>query len=198
MLETMQKNPRPTRAEVADVTNAVLEGADAVMLSGESANGNYPVESVSMQATIVRNAEEWAMSRALRIAAISEDEDPPGLDTELEGASAAACFLAERMGASAIVVQEDTEGYLTRAVSRQRPAVPIAAISDSIKVCRQLSISRSVQPVFYEHLHAVESAAELRALAERENDGLVSESDSVVIVRLANPDVGTTTSIEIV
>ena len=66
MLETMQKNPRPTRAEVADVTNAVLDGADAVMLSGESANGKYPVESVATQASIVAKAEDWLVSRGSR------------------------------------------------------------------------------------------------------------------------------------
>merc|ERR1719198_1430639 len=60
MLESMQKNPRPTRAEVADVTNAVLELADAVMLSGESANGQYPDSSVGMQQSIITHAEEWA------------------------------------------------------------------------------------------------------------------------------------------
>ena len=65
MLESMQKNPRPTRAEVADVTNAVLELADAVMLSGESANGKYPSESIAMQASICEHAEDWAFSRGL-------------------------------------------------------------------------------------------------------------------------------------
>ena len=59
MLESMQKNPRPTRAEVADVTNAVLEMADAVMLSGESANGQYPDTAVGMQANIAKWAEKW-------------------------------------------------------------------------------------------------------------------------------------------
>merc|ERR1711988_1333995 len=60
MLESMQKNPRPTRAEVSDVTNAVLELADAVMLSGESANGQYPDGSVGMQQSIITHAEDWA------------------------------------------------------------------------------------------------------------------------------------------
>merc|ERR1711871_1408286 len=59
MLESMQKNPRPTRAEVADVTNAVLEQADAVMLSGESANGQYPVDTIGMQTNIITWAEKW-------------------------------------------------------------------------------------------------------------------------------------------
>ena len=137
MLETMQKNPRPTRAEVADVTNAVLDGADAVMLSGESANGKYPVESVATQASIVAKAEDWLVSRGISLTpdAIDDAEDVMSIFSQhQEGLCAAACFLAERIGADGIIVFEEGWGEISRAVSRHRPEVPIAVLCESMKV----------------------------------------------------------------
>ena len=155
MLESMQKNPRPTRAEVADVTNAVLEGADAVMLSGESANGKYPSEAVGMQADIIAHTEEWALARGMDMGSVLDEElaeaaveEEEELDAHTDSIGDAACVLAERIGAAAIVVWEGGDGRLARAIAKHRPAMPISALSDSVKVCRQLSISRGVEPLY--------------------------------------------------
>merc|ERR1719203_2501330 len=106
MLESMQKNPRPTRAEVADVTNAVLEGADAVMLSGESANGQYPDTSVGMQSNIIGWAEKWQREQD-EYPSYSVEPDALG---ELYGTAQSAVVMAEGKDAGAIVVVETGTG----------------------------------------------------------------------------------------
>jgi len=129
------------------------------MLSGESANGQFPIESVSTQADIVCSSETWAKERGLSSAAGPLDRggymSAEVSEMEAEGdftdsVSAAACFLAERINAAAVVVIEEGFGEMARAVSKHRPSVPIIAISDSMKVCRQLSISRGVYPQYLE------------------------------------------------
>jgi pyruvate kinase len=145
-------SPRvPVGWQVADVTNAVLEGADAVMLSGESANGQYPAESVAMQAAICEHTEGWAFSRGTSVlpegsAVTAEMEGAPGMEYDhSEGLGAAACLLAQHVGASAIVCYDEMDtGRLARGVARHRPPMPIAAISPSLKICRQLAVSRGV------------------------------------------------------
>ena len=163
MLESMQKNPRPTRAEVADVTNAVLEGADCVMLSGESANGQYPAQSVAMQASICATAEQWARDRgqltpegattlsdidACLMAKHEHSLDQGGWP-EQQALAAAACFLAERVGASCVVVADEdgSFGDLAKAVAAHRPTMPVAALCQDVRVARQLAIWRGVVPL---------------------------------------------------
>ena len=115
MLESMQKNPRPTRAEVADVTNAALDLADAVMLSGESANGDYPDLAIRTQQDILEAAEAW-----------DDELYEPDLD-ELspEYALARACVEAQRVSdADSIVVIDTERGDMTRRVARSRRTCP--------------------------------------------------------------------------
>jgi len=128
MLESMQKNPRPTRAEVSDVTNAVLEQADAVMLSGESANGQYPDTSVGMQTSIISHSEKWQRE---------QDEYPsytvePDALGDLYATAQSAVVMAEGKDAGAIVVVESGDGATTRALSAVRPDVPVVAICPSM------------------------------------------------------------------
>ena len=143
ILESMQKNPRPTRAEVSDVTNAVLEQADAVMLSGESANGQYPDGAVSMQTNIISWTEKWQR----------EQNEFPMYSVEPEalgdhyGIAQSAVVLAEGSDAGAIIVVETGTGELTRAVAAVRPDVPVVSICSNLKVCRQLIIGRAIYPI---------------------------------------------------
>jgi pyruvate kinase len=162
MLESMQKNPRPTRAEVADVTNAVLELADAVMLSGESANGQYPDSSVGMQQSIITHAEDWARTND-EYPMYSVDPDALGENFAL---AESAVVLAEGSEASAIVVVETGNGDLTRAISACRPDVPVVSVTPSLKVARQLMVNRRVFPI--------NSSGD--ALKEARDSGVVTDS----------------------
>ena len=167
MLESMQKAPRPTRAEVSDVTNAVLDGADCVMLSGESANGKYPVESVKMMASIVRKTEEW-MPPISDLDVLAE-----GSDSAADSVAASAVFGAEKLGAGLIVVRGDASGDLSRLVAKFRPSMPVVALVGSAKAARQLSIHRGVFPT----LLALEEA-----LPAAKAQGLIEAGDAVVTV----------------
>mmetsp|Transcript_57188 Transcript_57188/g.66864 ORF Transcript_57188/g.66864 Transcript_57188/m.66864 type:complete len:614 (-) Transcript_57188:121-1962(-) len=152
MLESMTKNPRPTRAEVADVTNAVYDGADAVMLSGETAKGKYPVESVKTMNDIIHSSEQFTISRPdLSNSARFHSSLFTGRRSEKAGsaitavAKAAVAAAQERHVTAIIVVTE--KGSLPKMVSAFRPNVPIVAVVPNAKVGRQLQIFRGVHPV---------------------------------------------------
>lgn len=124
-----------------------------MMLSGESANGQYPAESIAMQAAICEHTEGWAVARGISMlpdGSLPEEEMGSVLedDDHAKGIGAAACLLAQHVEASAILCFDAVDtGRLARAIARHRPPMPIAAMSDSVKICRQLAISRGVSPL---------------------------------------------------
>ena len=138
MLESMIHNPRPTRAEASDVANAVLDGSDAVMLSGESAVGRYPVEAVSVMRRIVQAAE------AQRAAEPLMPFHTESLADVTQGVAASACVLANQLGASAIA-SVTLSGSMARKLSRFRPRTPIFAFSQYAPVLRRLMLHWGVQ-----------------------------------------------------
>ncbi|KAJ0392273.1 hypothetical protein ATCC90586_011157 [Pythium insidiosum] len=139
MLESMLNNPRPTRAEVSDVGNAVLDGADAVMLSGEMANGKYPVESVRTMMTIIKEADSLLERQQYQF-----EWDPATSD--VESVASSAVKTANEMNAQLLIVLTET-GYTARMVAKYKPKVPVMCFTPSKKIGRQLQIHRGLYPV---------------------------------------------------
>lgn len=145
MLDSMIREPRPTRAEATDVANAVFDGTDAVMLSGETSAGNFPVESVRTMVSIVNAAESQfgIVERKLNYKAVRDDFT--------DAIAESACSLATYVDASFIVSVTNT-GTTSRALSKYRPQVPIYALTESGDVARKLQLVWGVIPVEVEEL----------------------------------------------
>jgi len=141
MLESMVSSPRPTRAEASDVANAIFDGTSAVMLSGETAAGKYPVESLQMMARIAQKAEENT-DYARRFA--TRRRTTPSLSIT-NAISHATCTTAHDLGASAIV-SITKSGHTARMVSKFKPACAIIGITHSPKMRRQLALSWGIYP----------------------------------------------------
>jgi pyruvate kinase len=152
MLDSMVNNPRPTRAEVSDVANAILDGTDAVMLSNETAVGSYPVEAVATMATIAQRIEQEDICNKIL----------SGNTTSIPNAiSSAVSQIAEELNAAAIMTLTKT-GATARNVSKFRPHTPILAVTPHVDVARQLQLVWGVQPLLILDLpntrHTFESA----------------------------------------
>jgi len=160
MLDSMMKNPRPTRAEAADVANAIYDGTSAIMLSGETAAGLYPIESLETMVRIANKAEEDIDYRK-RFFDHKRKENPDITDA----ISHATCTTAHDLNAAAIVTVTKS-GKSARMISRYRPACDIIGCATEAKVCRQLNLSWGVTPVIVEEMkdvfelfkHAIEEA----------------------------------------
>jgi pyruvate kinase len=176
MLESMIENPRPTRAEASDVANAVLDGSDAVMLSGETAAGKYPVRTVEVMAEIIRTAE--ANRRLLGSWQAASQSDPQG-DILTQAIAHMAVHLADEVGAVAIACLTHS-GNTARAVARHRPEVPVYAFTDNQRVVGQLALSwgtRGIGIPFQYHTDDGVGTVR-RMLTER---GLARPGDRIVI-----------------
>lgn len=169
MLESMISSSRPTRAEVADVSAAVGDGYDAVMLSGETAVGQDPVGAVTAMSRICTAAEEET-----GLPNVFADANPA-----VAAVTAAATALAKRVGADSILALTFT-GYSARLLAACRPACPIVAVTPDAGVARSLNLSRAVRPVTLSRDPDV-GVAITEALAECRRRGLVAASDKVVI-----------------
>ncbi|WP_139902474.1 pyruvate kinase [Clostridium thermarum] len=174
MLESMIKNPRPTRAESSDVANAVFDGTSAVMLSGESAAGKYPIESVKTMARICMKAEE-SIDYGKRLASMQFDM----MDNITNAISYATCTTALHLK-SAAIISVTHSGETARMISRFRPSCPIIAPTDSQRVQRQLHLSWGVVPCLVESLSTIEEMFEAGVQKALEVN-LVKNGDIVVI-----------------
>lgn len=168
MLDSMQTSPQPTRAEVSDVANAVIDEADCVMLSNETATGQFPIETVAMMAEIIADTEHSPF----------DDLMPSSPRQNQDSLAAEVRHVAERAGAT-IIITATHDGEIARHISHFRPQVPIVAVTDSERVARQLSVVSGVYAVF----GSVESEESVLATARDYcvARGLAKASDSAVV-----------------
>ncbi|MBL0386260.1 pyruvate kinase [Tumebacillus sp. ITR2] len=193
MLDSMERNPRPTRAEASDVANAIFDGTDAIMLSGETAAGKYPAEAVATMARIAERAEEALFGRLVP-ARTSTIEAQAGSITD--AMSHAVATVAKELKAHAIVTATSS-GHTARMVSKHRPSTPIIATTDREEVSRRLLVSWGVYPVLTKKAKTTDELLSVSvegALAS----GLVDHGDLLVItagVPVGQP--GTTNMIKV-
>ncbi|MDY6012962.1 pyruvate kinase [Clostridium sp.] len=173
MLDSMIRNPRPTRAEVSDVANAILDGTDAIMLSGESANGSYPVEAVRTMAKIAEEAEKQLK---YEVAVSKATNHIPAISGVI---SRAACNAASELHASAIVSSTQS-GATAKRLSQCRPECPIIAVTPDQTVARQLAFSWGVYPIVAERVESTDEMMNNSVEIAKEN-GFVKSGDTVVI-----------------
>ncbi|WGK70361.1 pyruvate kinase [Candidatus Haliotispira prima] len=170
MLESMQQNPRPTRAEVSDVANAVLDGSDAVMLSGETAAGMYPVESVRIMTSICERIEAEVDYPKFLDNALSYKDHENLLPYTI---ASAVCHVSQHLGAKAIVTPSKS-GITPRLVSKFRPHPPIIVITEDAKVATTLALHYGVYVVLHHFVQDYHTLVEKCQKVSKEYLGLES------------------------
>jgi pyruvate kinase len=178
MLESMIANARPTRAEATDVANAILDGTDAVMLSGETARGAYPLEAVRMMATIATEVERTYPHTAVRRLR-AEDADRSAGDIIATSIAEAAVRIADRLALRVIVTPTST-GNTARYVSTYRPQARVIGMTPFASVARRMALSWGVESLVvppYPVIDALISVAEERVVAE----GIADSGETIII-----------------
>jgi pyruvate kinase len=173
MLQTMMEHPRPTRAEASDVANAILDGTDAVMLSGETAVGRYPIKAAETMARICANAE--AHLPRSRLLEHSDD----GHESITGAISASAVEIANEVGAQAIITAT-MSGTTARMVARHRPSVPVVAVTLSQSTLYRLALVWGVVPVEVPEFKTTDEMVDMMIQAAH-REGLVARGDRVVL-----------------
>jgi pyruvate kinase len=175
MLESMITSPVPTRAEVSDVSTAIFEGADAIMLSAESAAGQYPVEAVATMNRIAEEVERDPLYRTIIDAQRSEPEA-----TGADAIAAAARQIAETLELSAVICWTSSGATALR-VSRERPKSPVVAISPNVATCRRLALSWGVHSILAEDARDLDDMVN-RACRLASRDAFAQLGQRVIIV----------------
>jgi pyruvate kinase len=174
MLDSMMRNPRPTRAEASDIANAIFDGTDSIMLSGETANGKYPIEAVTTMARIAETAEN-----ELNYEAALKKKRKAHIPNVPNAISLATCNTAMELNASAIITATQS-GHTAKIVSKYRPECPIIAVTPYETVARKLALNWGVFPIIAEKVEATDELIHKSvdiALAT----GYVKKGDLVVI-----------------
>ena len=174
MLESMTHNPRPTRAEVTDVANAIFDGTSAIMLSGETAAGKYPIETVKMMHRIAVTAENSLNYERIAVAVAREH------DLTITNAIAhATCSMALEMNAQ-VIVTATSSGETSRALSKYKPKAPIVAVTPFEETARRLSLNWGVYPIVAPYFKSTDEMFE-RCINEAKDKGFVQEGELAVL-----------------
>ena len=173
MLDSMMRNPRPTRAEASDVAGAVVDHADALMLSGETAFGKYPALAAETMVKIIHEVEESRYDD-MPLPSYSEPSDKE------DAIARAACALASEVSARLILVTT-ISGHTARSISRFRPPIPIIVTCDSAEIQRQLVLSWGVIPFLLPKFRSIDSLITAAVLKAKES-GIARNGDYIVLV----------------
>ena len=190
MLDSMERNPRPTRAEVSDVGNAILDGTDAIMLSGETASGDYPVEAVSTMNRIAQRIESSLEYKELYV-----ERGLHHLKSRTRAIAHATVQMAYELDVPAIITPTES-GYTTKVVSKYRPKAAIVAYTPSEKALRQLNLRWGVYPV----LGSMWSDADemlSNATAAAVKEGYVQRGDMTIITSGVKAGKGNSSSVRV-
>jgi len=194
MLESMTANIRPTRAEVTDVANAILDGTDAVMLSEETAIGDYPVETLRMMVRIAAATERHRRQLGRRVT-LQDHIQGTKANRKVEDVIAASLIEALNMLDVRLILTPSHSGTTPRLVSRFKPVCWVLAFSDSIEVCNFLALSYGVHPVFMEERSDILN----KAIRFIKNKKLVKRGDQVLLTEGLLPGrVGGTDTVRII
>ena len=191
MLDSMIVNPRPTRAEISDVANAIYDGTSAIMLSGETAAGAYPVEALKTMSAIAERTEQEHHSR---FAPLTESTN--GKISVSDATAHAACLTAKDVNAAAIVTVSES-GNTARLLSKYRPEQPIIACVMKEQVQRQLALSWGITPLMMSLAHSTDELIEMSTSLAKENGYLHNGELAVVTAGVPVGVSGTTNMIKI-